>query len=91
MKIFQELLPNHLEDACNIARTRTDGSRYQPLSRARIKENHPDLNLVEIEGFGGRIKVLGKTSVDLRNPDKVKKWAERLGEKFNVNIQAPVR
>jgi menaquinone-dependent protoporphyrinogen IX oxidase len=50
-----------------------------------IKENYRHLNLLEIEGFGGRIKVLGKTSVDLRNPEKVLKWAESLGEKFITN------
>jgi menaquinone-dependent protoporphyrinogen IX oxidase len=47
-----------------------------------IRENHSNINLVDIEGFGGRIRVLGKTSVDLSDPEKAKSWAERLGEKL---------
>lgn len=48
-----------------------------------IRENHPDQNLVAIEGFGSRIKVLDKTTVDLRDPEKLRRWAEQLGEKLS--------
>ncbi len=54
-----------------------------------IRENHPDINLVAIEGFGGRIRVLGKTSVDLRDPEKAKSWAEQLGEKLQTTTDTP--
>ena len=47
-----------------------------------IKEKNPHLNLVAIEGFGGRIKMLGKTTVDLRDPEKVKQWTDALAEKL---------
>jgi menaquinone-dependent protoporphyrinogen IX oxidase len=47
-----------------------------------IREKFPKLNLVDIEGFGGQIKILGKATVDLRDPDKVRRWAEQLGEKL---------
>ena len=54
-----------------------------------IRENHPDINLVAIEGFGGRIRVLWRTSVDLRDPEKAKSWAEQLGEKLKAPADAP--
>jgi menaquinone-dependent protoporphyrinogen IX oxidase len=47
-----------------------------------IKEKFPKLNLVDIEGFGGQIKILGKATVDVRDPDKARRWAEQLGEKL---------
>jgi len=47
-----------------------------------IREKHSNLNLVAVEGFGGRIRVLGKTAVDLVDPEKVRRWAEALGEKL---------
>ena len=50
-----------------------------------IRERHSNLNIVDIEGFGGRIRVLGKTAVDLRNPEKVRWWAEQLGEKLRAD------
>jgi len=52
-----------------------------------IRENHP--NLVDIEGFGGRIRVLGKTTVDLSDPEKAKIWAEQLGEKLQTPAYTP--
>ncbi len=54
-----------------------------------IRENHQNINLVDIEGFGGRIRVLGKTSVDLRDPEKAKNWAEQLGEKLQTPADTP--
>lgn len=54
-----------------------------------IKENHPNLNLVDIEGFGGRIRVLGKTTMDLSDPEKVRSWAEQLGEKLMTPTDTP--
>lgn len=54
-----------------------------------ISENHPNLNLVGIEGFGGRIRVLGKTTVDTRDPGKVEGWAEQLGEKLRTPTDTP--
>lgn len=50
-----------------------------------IREDYPNLDLVDIDGFGGRIRVLGKTTVDLRSPEKVERWAEQLGEKLRPN------
>ncbi|MFH2111067.1 MAG: flavodoxin domain-containing protein [Candidatus Bathyarchaeota archaeon] len=47
-----------------------------------IKEKHDDLNLVAVEGFGGRIRVLGKTAVDTTDPEKVRRWAEELGQRL---------
>ena len=47
-----------------------------------IRESHPELNLVDIAGFGGRIAFFGKTTMDLRDPEKVESWAERLGEEL---------
>jgi menaquinone-dependent protoporphyrinogen IX oxidase len=54
-----------------------------------IRENHPNINLVDIEGFGGRIRVLGKTSVDLSDPEKAKSWAEQLGERLRALAGTP--
>lgn len=47
-----------------------------------IKENNPHLNLVDITGFGGRIKALGISVVDLVDHDKAKGWAKTLGPKL---------
>ena len=47
-----------------------------------IKADNPHLNIVAIEGFGGRIKIFGKTVSDLTTPDKVKEWANSLTEKL---------
>lgn len=47
-----------------------------------IREKFPKLNLVDIEGFGGQIKILGKSTVDLRDPDKARRWTEQLGKKL---------
>lgn len=49
---------------------------------APIREKTPHLNLVAIEEFGGCMKIMGKPSVDLRDPEKVKQWAESVGEKL---------
>ena len=54
-----------------------------------IREDHPNINLVDIEGFGGRIRVLGKTTVDLSDPEKAKSWAEQLGEKLQTPADTP--
>ena len=43
-----------------------------------IKEEHPHLNIVAIEGFGGRIRIFGKNLVDLTDPAKVESWAKTL-------------
>ena len=43
-----------------------------------IREDHPHLNIVAVEGFGGRIKIFGKTVVDLTDPNKVENWAKTL-------------
>ena len=54
-----------------------------------IMENHQNLNLVSIDGFGGRIKVFGKTTVDTRDPEKVRRWAEQVGEKLRDSTGKP--
>ena len=48
-----------------------------------ILEKHPQLKPVAFEVFGGRMKVLSKTIADIREPDRVKAWAEELGKKFS--------
>jgi menaquinone-dependent protoporphyrinogen IX oxidase len=50
-----------------------------------IREKNADLNLVAVEGFGGRIRVLGKTAVDLTDPEKVRRWADALGQRLQEN------
>ncbi len=45
-----------------------------------ITENHPDLNIVAEDGFGGRIRIFGRTVVDLTDPGKVEEWAKTLVE-----------
>ncbi len=47
-----------------------------------IMEKHPELKPITTEVFGGRMKILAKTVADIREPDKVKKWAEELGKKL---------
>ena len=47
-----------------------------------IMEKRPQLKPITAEVFGGRMKLLAKTVADMREPDKVKKWAEELGKKF---------
>jgi menaquinone-dependent protoporphyrinogen IX oxidase len=37
---------------------------------------------VEVEVFGGRMRVLSKTVTDKREVERVKAWAEKLGEKL---------
>jgi len=47
-----------------------------------IRGKHTHLNLVAVEGFGGRISVLGRTAVDTTDPEKVRRWAEELGQRL---------
>ena len=47
-----------------------------------ILEKNPQLKPWATEVFGGRMKILRKIAADMREPDKVKKWAEKLGKKF---------
>ena len=47
-----------------------------------IMEKNPVLKPIATDVFGGRMKIFGKTAADMREPDKVKTWAEELGKKF---------
>lgn len=47
-----------------------------------IMEKNPQLKPIATDVFGGRMKIFGKTAVDMREPDKVRTWAEELGKKF---------
>ena len=40
------------------------------------------LKVVAVEGFGGKMRILGKTINDDRKPEKVKKWTEELSKKL---------
>jgi menaquinone-dependent protoporphyrinogen IX oxidase len=46
----------------------------------RILEKYPNVKPVATNVFGGRMKILGRTSVDKRDMEKVKSWAEELGK-----------
>jgi len=47
-----------------------------------IMEKNPQLKPIATNVFGGRMNIFGKTAADMREPDKVKTWAEELGKKF---------
>jgi menaquinone-dependent protoporphyrinogen IX oxidase len=56
-------------------------------AKARLVEKtaskYPNINFVSCEAFGGRIKYFRRLMLDNRNPEKIKVWAEQLGEKFS--------
>ena len=43
---------------------------------------NPDLKPVAAEAFGGRFKMFGKVRDDSYDPEKVRAWAEKVGEKL---------
>jgi len=47
-----------------------------------IMEKKPQLKSVTTEVFGGRMKILRKTIVDMQELDRVKSWAKELGKKL---------
>jgi menaquinone-dependent protoporphyrinogen IX oxidase len=52
---------------------------YRDFVRKHVEptlEKHSKLKIVAAEGFGGRMKILGKTVADDRDPEKVKIWAK---------------
>ena len=44
---------------------------------------NPDLKPIAAEAFGGRMKMFGKVQDDSYDPEKVKAWAENVGEKLS--------
>ena len=58
---------------------------YEDFVRKYVKPTltkYPKLKIVAVEGFGGRMKILGKVISDDRKPEKVKIWAEELSKKL---------
>ena len=45
-------------------------------------ETNKQLKPYATEVFGGRMKIFGKTTVDMRESDRVKTWAKELGRKL---------
>ncbi|MGB3340740.1 MAG: flavodoxin domain-containing protein [bacterium] len=48
----------------------------------KVLEKHPHIQPFAMEAFGGRMKMFGKEQADNYDPEKVKLWAEELGEKL---------
>lgn len=44
--------------------------------------NHPNIEPVATEAFGGRMKILGITISDTTDTDKVEAWADKIGKKL---------
>jgi len=47
-----------------------------------ILNKYSKLKVVDAEGFGGIMKILGKVISDERNPEKVTIWAEKLSKEL---------
>ena len=48
----------------------------------KVLEKYPHIQPFASEAFGGRMKMFGKEQADNYDPEKVKLWAEELGEKL---------
>lgn len=44
--------------------------------------NHPNIEPVATEAFGGRMRILGMTISDTTDTEKVKAWADKIGKKL---------
>ncbi len=47
-----------------------------------VLAKYPHVKTIAIEAFGGRMKMLGKTMFDYFDPEKIRAWAEKLGNKL---------
>lgn len=51
---------------------------------AEVLAKYPNVKTVATEAFGGRMKVLGRTLFDNVDKEKIRAWAEILGNKFRI-------
>ena len=49
-----------------------------------VLANYPNVKTVATEAFGGRMKVLGRTLFNNMDAEKIRLWAEALGNKLRV-------
>lgn len=54
---------------------------YQSYLKDVLSE-HPNLQPVAIEAFGGIVRIFGYTASDARTPDRARNWADRVGYIF---------
>jgi len=62
-----------------------DPKSYDQAYQSYLKDvlsEHPNLEPVAIEAFGGMIKIFGYTASDSRTPDRARNWADRVGYIF---------
>jgi len=86
---FWKLLDNDLSGrklalfiVCGEAGDPKDHDRVLEKHKKTILSKHPDLKPVEMEVFGGRMKILWKVVSDGRDMNRVREWAESVGKKF---------
>jgi menaquinone-dependent protoporphyrinogen oxidase len=49
---------------------------------SKVLGKYPHIQTVATEAFGGRMKMFGRTQADNYDPEKVRLWAEEVGEKL---------
>jgi menaquinone-dependent protoporphyrinogen oxidase len=48
----------------------------------KVMSKYPHIQPVAMEAFGGRMKMFKKTQTDNYDPEKVRQWAEKIGQKL---------